>query len=164
MSLYDYLQAVGILSAPAPSPAGAEKKADGGESKLNLVRGLDAMPSEAFRTQIMGTLERRLFFTPSFKIYGGVAGLYDYGPPGCALKSNLLALWRQHFVMEVRRGRACASATHAASRGRRRGAASVGSLCLLLSRRARGPAAVGRRRFPGPWEQPASCQHPSPPF
>lgn len=27
-------------------------------------------------------------------------GLYDYGPPGCAIKANLLALWRRHFVLE----------------------------------------------------------------
>lgn len=32
---------------------------------------------------------------PSFKIYRGVAGLYDYGPPGCAVKSNVLSFWRQ---------------------------------------------------------------------
>ena len=30
----------------------------------------------------------------------GVAGLYDFGPMGCAMKSNLLSLWRQHFVLE----------------------------------------------------------------
>ena len=47
-----------------------------------------------------GTLERRLFYIPSFKIYNGVAGLYDYGPPGCAVKSNITQLWRQHFVLE----------------------------------------------------------------
>ena len=40
-----------------------------------------------------------MFYIPSFKIYGGVAGLYDYGPPGCAVKSNLQAFWRQHFVL-----------------------------------------------------------------
>lgn len=27
-------------------------------------------------------------------------GLYDYGPPGCAVKANLLDYWRQHFVLE----------------------------------------------------------------
>lgn len=32
------------------------------------------------------TLTRRMFIVPSFEIHGGVAGLYDYGPPGCALK------------------------------------------------------------------------------
>ena len=28
-------------------------------------------------------LRRRMFYTPSFEIYGGVAGLYDYGPVRC---------------------------------------------------------------------------------
>lgn len=27
-------------------------------------------------------------------------GLYDYGPTGCAIKANLLAAWRQFFVLE----------------------------------------------------------------
>lgn len=51
--------------------------------------------NEAFRQAVVNTLERRLFFIPAFKIYRGVAGLYDYGPPGCAVKSNVLAFWRQ---------------------------------------------------------------------
>ncbi|KAI3818954.1 hypothetical protein L1987_12776 [Smallanthus sonchifolius] len=50
---------------------------------------------DAFRQAVVNTLERRLFYIPSFKIYRGVAGLYDYGPPGCAVKSNVLAFWRQ---------------------------------------------------------------------
>ncbi len=45
-------------------------------------------------------LERRLFFIPSFKIYGSVAGFYDFGPPGCAIKQNVTQLWRQHFILE----------------------------------------------------------------
>jgi glycyl-tRNA synthetase len=45
-------------------------------------------------------LRRRMFYTPSFEIYGGVAGLYDYGPPGCALQSNIFDAWRKHFVLE----------------------------------------------------------------
>ncbi|XP_028068319.1 glycine--tRNA ligase, mitochondrial 1-like [Camellia sinensis] len=67
---------------------------------------MDAAPQEvhnnreAFRQAVVNTLERRLFYIPSFKIYRGVAGLYDYGPPGCAVKSNVLAFWRQHFVLE----------------------------------------------------------------
>jgi glycyl-tRNA synthetase len=35
------------------------------------------------------TLESRLFYIPSYKIYGSVAGFYDYGPPGCAIKQNM---------------------------------------------------------------------------
>ncbi len=37
---------------------------------------------------------------PSFKIYGSVAGFYDYGPPGCAVKQYITQYWRQHFVLE----------------------------------------------------------------
>lgn len=53
-----------------------------------------------FRENVSNALERRLFYIPAFKIYGGIAGLYDYGPPGCAVKANILQFWRQHYVME----------------------------------------------------------------
>ncbi|KAK9846036.1 hypothetical protein WJX84_001354 [Apatococcus fuscideae] len=55
---------------------------------------------EAFRDAVKTVLERRLFYIPSFEIYGSVAGFYDYGPPGCALKQNFTQFWRQHFVLE----------------------------------------------------------------
>lgn len=45
-------------------------------------------------------MRRRLFYTPAFEIYGGVSGLFDYGPPGCALQANIVDLWRKHFVLE----------------------------------------------------------------
>ena len=45
-------------------------------------------------------LRRRLFYTPSFEVYGGVSGLYDYGPPGCSLLANIVDIWRKHFVLE----------------------------------------------------------------
>lgn len=52
-------------------------------------------------------LKRRLFYTESFEIYrtsgnlkGDSRGLYDYGPPGCALQSNIVDLWRKHFVLQ----------------------------------------------------------------
>jgi len=47
-----------------------------------------------------GMLRRRMFYTPSFEIYGGVSGLYDYGPPGCALQANIIDIWRKHFILE----------------------------------------------------------------
>ncbi|KAL3353978.1 hypothetical protein AABB24_018578 [Solanum stoloniferum] len=62
--------------------------------------GSSSASRDAFRQAVVNTLERRLFYIPSFKIYRGVAGLYDYGPPGCSVKSNVLAFWRQHFVLE----------------------------------------------------------------
>ena len=45
-------------------------------------------------------LQRRFFFRPAFDIYGGTAGFYTYGPPGAALKANIIALWRRHFIIE----------------------------------------------------------------
>ncbi|KAK4708626.1 hypothetical protein R3W88_029551 [Solanum pinnatisectum] len=62
--------------------------------------GSSSASRDAFRQAVVNTLERRLFYIPSFKIYRGVAGLYDYGPPGCSVKSNVLSFWRQHFVLE----------------------------------------------------------------
>ena len=52
------------------------------------------------RPTLDSLLKRRLFYTPSFEIYGGEKGLYDYGPPGCALQANVVNLWRKHFVLE----------------------------------------------------------------
>lgn len=46
------------------------------------------------------TLTRRMFVIPSFEVYNGVAGLFDFGPPGTAFKDNLLNFWRRHFVYE----------------------------------------------------------------
>lgn len=45
-------------------------------------------------------LKRRFFYDQSFAIYGGLAGQYDFGPMGCALKSNILNLWRKWFILE----------------------------------------------------------------
>ena len=52
------------------------------------------------RAVLDSLLRRRLFYTPSFEVYGGVSGLYDYGPPGCALLANIVDTWRKHFVLE----------------------------------------------------------------
>ncbi|KAF1982446.1 glycyl-tRNA synthetase [Aulographum hederae CBS 113979] len=60
----------------------------------------DRQPFEAL-------LKRRFFYTESFEIYrtapgfkGDNRGLFDYGPPGCALQANIIDLWRKHFVLE----------------------------------------------------------------
>lgn len=52
------------------------------------------------RSALEPVLRRRMFYTPSFEIYGGERGLYDYGPPGCALQANVVDMWRKHFVLE----------------------------------------------------------------
>jgi len=51
------------------------------------------------RVKLDALLSKRMFVVPSFDIYGGVKGLYDFGPPACALKANFLSLWRRHFVL-----------------------------------------------------------------
>ncbi|KAL1674336.1 hypothetical protein EV122DRAFT_269533 [Schizophyllum commune] len=52
------------------------------------------------KTALEGVLNRRFFYAPAFEIYGGTAGLYDYGPPGSALQANIIAEWRKHFIVE----------------------------------------------------------------
>ncbi|KAJ8132592.1 hypothetical protein O1611_g1033 [Lasiodiplodia mahajangana] len=59
------------------------------------------------RTLFESVTKRRFFFTESFEIYrtapnfqGDNRGLYDYGPPGCALQANIVDVWRKHFVLE----------------------------------------------------------------
>ena len=58
-------------------------------------------PVEVFNRKSFDELIlRKMYVIPSFEIHNGPAGLFDYGPPACALKSNVLALWRQHFALE----------------------------------------------------------------
>jgi len=42
---------------------------------------------------------RKMFIVPSFEIHGGVKGLFDLGPPACALKASMVDIWRKHFVL-----------------------------------------------------------------
>lgn len=70
--------------------------------KVLDTRELELTPQlETFdRSKMEDLLKRRFFYDQSFAIYGGITGQYDYGPMGCALKSNILSLWRQFFVLE----------------------------------------------------------------
>ncbi|KAG2755085.1 glycyl-tRNA synthetase [Suillus brevipes Sb2] len=52
------------------------------------------------KSRLDALLNRRFFYAPAFEIYGGVAGLYDYGPPGSSLQANIMAEWRKHFIIE----------------------------------------------------------------
>ncbi|EDK43575.1 Glycine--tRNA ligase 1, mitochondrial [Lodderomyces elongisporus] len=52
------------------------------------------------RDSLEQLLKRRFFYAPSFEIYGGVAGLFDFGPPGCAFQNNIIDVWRKHFILE----------------------------------------------------------------
>eukprot|EP00051_Salpingoeca_urceolata_P004347 m.64335 g.64335 ORF g.64335 m.64335 type:complete len:638 (+) comp13577_c0_seq3:276-2189(+) len=57
------------------------------------------MSEEFDRGHFEDTLKQRFFFAPSFDIYGGTAGLFDYGPVGCAVKANIIDAWRRFFVV-----------------------------------------------------------------
>ena len=47
---------------------------------------------------LLALARRRGIFYPAYDIYGGVAGLYEYGPVGARIKQNLEQLWRAHYV------------------------------------------------------------------
>jgi glycyl-tRNA synthetase len=49
--------------------------------------------------KLMDILKRRGYLQPSYEIYGGVAGFFDYGPLGAAYKRNVEDLWRSFFVL-----------------------------------------------------------------
>jgi len=49
--------------------------------------------------EVLSLCKRRGFVWPSYDIYGGLAGLYDYGPLGSALKSNIENHWRKLYVL-----------------------------------------------------------------
>eukprot|EP00927_Polykrikos_kofoidii_P016720 TRINITY_DN17577_c0_g1_i1.p1 TRINITY_DN17577_c0_g1~~TRINITY_DN17577_c0_g1_i1.p1 ORF type:complete len:673 (-),score=114.56 TRINITY_DN17577_c0_g1_i1:90-1982(-) len=55
---------------------------------------------EANRKELEDLCRRRFFFRQGSEIYGGVSGFFTYGPPGCALKTNIIQQWRNHFVIE----------------------------------------------------------------
>lgn len=52
------------------------------------------------RAQLEGLMTKRFFYIQAFEIYGGVGGLYDYGPTGAALQANIINQWRNHFIIE----------------------------------------------------------------
>jgi len=47
---------------------------------------------------LLAILKRRGVLWPTAEIYGGAAGLYDYGPLGTALKRRIEDAWRHWFV------------------------------------------------------------------
>ena len=56
--------------------------------------------SQDIYDKIMMLAKRRGFIYPSFEIYGGVAGFYDYGPLGSQLKLNIENLWRKFYILK----------------------------------------------------------------
>ena len=62
--------------------------------------GSGELDDKLLRASLEDLLIRRFFYVAAFEIYGGVKGLYDFGPMGCAVKQNLLSAWRRHFILE----------------------------------------------------------------
>lgn len=56
------------------------------------------MVNENKLEKIVSWAKRRGFVMPGSEIYGGISGVYDFGPYGLALKNNLKKLWWKHFV------------------------------------------------------------------
>jgi glycyl-tRNA synthetase len=50
--------------------------------------------------ELLSLCKRRGFLWPAYDIYGAVAGLYDYGPLGAALKRNIEDYWRKLYVLD----------------------------------------------------------------
>src|ERR1700722_4432673 len=48
--------------------------------------------------EIISLAKRRGFIYQGSEIYGGLAGTWDYGPLGVALKNNIKNLWWKMFV------------------------------------------------------------------
>jgi glycyl-tRNA synthetase len=56
------------------------------------------MKEENKMEKIVSLAKRRGFIFQGSEIYGGLAGTWDYGPFGVALKNNIKNLWWKHFV------------------------------------------------------------------
>lgn len=87
-------------AAAAQAPPEEEKKQPAAKpAKAAAITTVD-LTKKYKRRDVEDLMKRKFFTVPSFEIYGGVAGFFDYGPLGCAVKNNIEQLWRQHFVLE----------------------------------------------------------------
>lgn len=48
--------------------------------------------------KIVSWAKRRGFVMPGSEIYGGISGIYDFGPYGTVLKNNIKKLWWKRFI------------------------------------------------------------------
>ncbi|AGI48068.1 glycyl-tRNA synthetase, dimeric type [Thermoplasmatales archaeon BRNA1] len=55
------------------------------------------MSDSKLSDDMMSLFKRRGFVWPSYDIYGGVAGMYDYGPLGFSLRNNIVEIWRDLY-------------------------------------------------------------------
>jgi len=48
-------------------------------------------------SDLLSLCKRRGFIWPSYEIYGGVAGMFDYGPLGIVMRNNIVEAWRSIY-------------------------------------------------------------------
>ncbi|MEK7088271.1 MAG: glycine--tRNA ligase, partial [Patescibacteria group bacterium] len=70
-----------------------KKNTDGSTSN-----GMEKIKQTDLLDKIVSLCKRRGFVFPSSEIYGGLAGFWDYGHYGLALKKNIQQSWWQYFV------------------------------------------------------------------
>ena len=58
------------------------------------------MPESRRLDRLTSMMRRRGIVFPSFEIYGGVAGLVDYGPVGATIKRKVVECWIDHWTSE----------------------------------------------------------------
>jgi glycyl-tRNA synthetase len=51
------------------------------------------------REEVIELAKRRGYLYPSFEIYGGASGFWDYGPLGASLKKEVVGSWRDMYVV-----------------------------------------------------------------
>lgn len=96
----DLVKSLKASNAPKKDVALAVKELKARKKVLEQ-KELQLDPPDTFnRGKLEDLLKRRFFYTPAFEIYGGVAGLYDFGPMGCAMETHLVNIWRKHFILE----------------------------------------------------------------
>ncbi|MCL1978897.1 MAG: glycine--tRNA ligase [Methanomassiliicoccaceae archaeon] len=55
------------------------------------------MSKEINSADLLSLCRRRGFIWPSFELYGGVAGMFDYGPLGSNMRNNIVEIWRDIY-------------------------------------------------------------------
>jgi hypothetical protein len=66
-----------------------------------LTKNLEADRPKFNRRSFDDLVLRKMFVVPSFEIHGGVKGLFDLGPPSCALKVSFLSFVHLRESMHV---------------------------------------------------------------
>ncbi|KAL0227854.1 hypothetical protein RCL1_003997 [Eukaryota sp. TZLM3-RCL] len=84
---------------PAPVTIEAPKSAPVEEAKTSTTEKTTAdLPESELKNILNNVIRRKFFYSQAFEIYGGIAGLYDYGPVLAAVKRNVINTWIEMFV------------------------------------------------------------------